>query len=450
MRFVKMKNINALSLKLRRVLVAIPALIGIFGVAHSAEAADRYVRQGAAGNGSGSDWANACNGFTGVCAVASLVRGDTYYVADGSYGSLTLNRAAAGTLLITIKKATVAQHGTNAGWDNTFGDGQAIFGGLIFITDYWKIDGVTRNESAWDNAASYGFRATEVVSNRLSFGSCADNVTLQFVDVNAGFSGSGSSPTRPLYLGGFGGGSLACANWVISRNYFHQGGELQLAGTLNTLIEHNFIGPIWSKEIIRGQVSTVNTTIRHNVLYNGCRDDNNPGTGCTAEVAFFGNQGDIPDFEGVFVYGNVVRKTLRQHKTDATFWFQSNNCKIYNNTVYDDATSGQGRFVCSGGSGSEIRNNITYFPGGLGSGCGASVCDNNSFFTSSAPFVNLSLGDFRLVSALPGVALATQYQLDRNGVTRGSDGVWDRGALEFGGSVIQPPSAPSNLHITTP
>ena len=68
-------------------------------------AANHFVRQGATGNG--SDWINACADFTGPCAVASLVRGDTYYVADGSYAGRTWNRAESGVSVITIKKAAV-------------------------------------------------------------------------------------------------------------------------------------------------------------------------------------------------------------------------------------------------------------------------------------------------------------------------------------------------------
>src|SRR5687767_8007467 len=89
--------------------------LSILVLSVAAEAASHHVRQGATGNGTGSDWANACPGFTGACAVSNMVRGDVYYVADGSYGSLTLNEPAAGAVVISIKKATSADHGTNSG-----------------------------------------------------------------------------------------------------------------------------------------------------------------------------------------------------------------------------------------------------------------------------------------------------------------------------------------------
>src|SRR3990172_8979021 len=83
-------------------------------------AANRYIRAGAVGNGSGSDWTNACTDFTGSCAVSSLVRGDTYYVGAGTYGSRTFNTAESGTIVNHNKGATVADHGTDTGWQATY------------------------------------------------------------------------------------------------------------------------------------------------------------------------------------------------------------------------------------------------------------------------------------------------------------------------------------------
>ena len=45
--------------------------------------ANRYVREAAAGANDGTDWTNAYTTLP-----ASLTRGDTYYVADGAYGTM--------------------------------------------------------------------------------------------------------------------------------------------------------------------------------------------------------------------------------------------------------------------------------------------------------------------------------------------------------------------------
>ena len=46
------------------------------------QAANHYVRAGATGSADGTDWTNA---FTDL--PATLTRGDTYFVADGTYGN---------------------------------------------------------------------------------------------------------------------------------------------------------------------------------------------------------------------------------------------------------------------------------------------------------------------------------------------------------------------------
>ncbi|HEY2930643.1 MAG TPA: hypothetical protein VGK99_02780, partial [Acidobacteriota bacterium] len=73
----------------------------------------RYVREGATGNQTGSDWTNA---YTQLPAV--LVRGDVYYVADGNYSGYTFDDPVSGSSLITIKKATQSDHGADTGWSS--------------------------------------------------------------------------------------------------------------------------------------------------------------------------------------------------------------------------------------------------------------------------------------------------------------------------------------------
>ncbi len=97
-----------------------------------------YIIEGGRGSQNGSDWTNADNELPAV-----LQRNYTYYIADGSYHSsgYTFNDAAVGTQEIIIKKATETEHGTNVGWQIGDGDGQAVFGPLIFTTNYYVFDG---------------------------------------------------------------------------------------------------------------------------------------------------------------------------------------------------------------------------------------------------------------------------------------------------------------------
>jgi hypothetical protein len=118
-------------------------------------AANHYVRAGASGTGSGADWTNAYTSLP-----ATLVRGDTYYIAAGTYSGVTFKTATSGTTLITIKKATVADHGIATGWLDSYAAGQANFTSeLIIESSNWVIDGQTGGgPGAWNSG--FGFKIT--------------------------------------------------------------------------------------------------------------------------------------------------------------------------------------------------------------------------------------------------------------------------------------------------
>jgi hypothetical protein len=121
------------------------------GAYQSAPANTFYVRAGATGNGSGSDWTNAYTQLP-----SNLTRGAIYYVADGTYPSYAFVLPAnSSATLITVKKATPANHGTGVGWSDGYGQGQAVFSaGLSQTTNtngYLTIDGQIER-------ARYGFK----------------------------------------------------------------------------------------------------------------------------------------------------------------------------------------------------------------------------------------------------------------------------------------------------
>jgi hypothetical protein len=80
--------------------------------------------------------------------------------------------------------------------------------------------------------------------------------------------------------------------------------------------------------------------------------------------------------------------------------------------------------------------------------------------TTGDPFVSSSTYDFRLkASTNQGNILSSPFNMDMNGNTRGSDGVWDRGAYEYvtggGSSSLLAPGggsvslqAPTNLRLS--
>jgi hypothetical protein len=99
-------------------------------------AACHAVMPTAQGTGSGTSWTNAM-AYSSL-AGSHWVRGDTYYLADGNYGtSLSITTSASGTTAITIKKAQAYDYGRasdgcpndiSAGWNaSTMGAAQAIW-----------------------------------------------------------------------------------------------------------------------------------------------------------------------------------------------------------------------------------------------------------------------------------------------------------------------------------
>ena len=418
----------------------------------SADAANRFVRQGASGNG--SDWANAYGALP-----TSLSRGDTYYIADGSYAGYMFDDD--GTSTITIKKCTASDHGTDGGYQAGYCDGQATFGSLQFTRPHYVIDGAKRNESNWKDHAAYGIRTPEVRASRLDGGhigsDCsADNLTFRYLHVgNTGASYASYTGARGFYVGGFGGGNMACQNWTISRVLMQNTGELQCAGGEGLTVEYTYFYSIWSKEAIRGQVHCKNAIVRYSIFEDACHYPPE-GNACTGEIAAWdGAAGSMDHWQ---VYGNVFYKTGNQTylNTDAVVWVgdtvgpgpPTSNSVAYNNTIVGikNGYSAAIKFV---GSGNVCRNNLWYDTH-ANSGCTASSASNN-VKASTNPFVNYTGGNFHLSGATAdGTTLAAPYHVDMDGVTRGSDGTWDLGAYEFGGTAppTTRPKPPTDVSAT--
>src|SRR3989344_1494729 len=158
-----------------------------------------YIRNGATSS-SCTDWTNACDSLPGT-----LQRGATYYIADGSYGSYTFDDPVFGTQLITIKKATASDHGTNTGWSSSYGSGQAVFGGTLnFNTSYWVFDGQTGGgPGSWKTG--HGFKI-EVLTTESGMGISVErnmhDITLKRFEVqgNGGDGGGSGTPNDAVVL----------------------------------------------------------------------------------------------------------------------------------------------------------------------------------------------------------------------------------------------------------
>lgn len=435
----------------------------------SAEAANRYVRADATGANSGIDWENAYTSLP-----ISLVRGDTYYIADGTYPSQTFNTANAGTQLITIKKATVSDHGTATGWVDTYGNGQATFDKWNVYTDYWIFDGQTRNANWLTGAVSqYGFHV-HASSGALRLddgnGAGADNTMFRYIDFEAGGNGTGKGDDTVYGL--VGSVNLTfhkCALRDSDRTIFLMRGQWQ-----NLLVEYSYLARNTSTPAVHGEmlsdVGSDNLTFRYNMI------EDIQGTGVWAVLN--GASGAKTASNTALdwkIYGNIINWTASATKNVSALFYSANdasnnnytdNLVFYNNTIYGSSprVANYGVFIQSG-SNNLVKNNI-FYNAGVSSHVNTTADYNWYYLTTHTGeagvntqtcalnctiFTNTANNDFSLSGTnLPDAgdsSIGSEFNTDMNGVIRGADGTWNRGAFEFARRQHHIAPAPSGLRI---
>jgi hypothetical protein len=419
-------------------------------------AANHFVRPGATGTGSGADWANAYTNLPN-----SLTRGDTYYLAAGTYASHTFNDSTSGTTTITLVKATVASHGTATGWSDTYGAGRADFAGWQIYTNYYVFNGVSRN-SDWylGTLDQYGIR---VANTRVDNGSGTggNNLTFTYVDFHGGGRDTGSGDD--VIYGLTGNSNLTfqyCALHDSDRTIFLMRGNWQ-----NLMVDHSYIARNTSTPANHGEMLSMTESTNVQWSFNVMEDIE--GTAFIAGL----NNGVAANWN---IYGNVAfhsaayiadtGRVAGHNYGVAGFIFcandtsQNNTCNnfvVYNNTFYTIQGTYSG-VVIQQGSGGIVENNIWY----------SSVRTNNSFNgtidynwyfntvqdgdtaahkTVCSSNCNIFVGDnatntnFRLSVDTPtGLVLAAPFNVDADGNVRGANGTWDRGAYQFGSGAALP------------
>jgi hypothetical protein len=418
-----------------------------------ASAADHYVRVGA--EGSGASWADAMGALP-----SELIRGDTYYIADGSYDSYQCDDPVSGTEVITVKKATIDDHGTDTGWDDSYGDGQATFNRpLNFKTPNWIWDGM---KGSGRNPDDYGFRVVEG-------GDCADLSTQRMVGIPpvgsmVPISNVRFSHTAVVCCGAAHAMTQIClysnpesaSGIVISHNYFKDGAPNMLTRKWqDSFIEHNYFDRNWSSPTHHGeQVSPgggeKNVTYRYNVFRDsevfviGFHIRNNSGYKIYGNVVVGGN------IHGVFVSADSAHLDVLL------------SSEIYNNSIINVNVGARG-IVFTGpltdsvGDKSYAYNNLAYNCDGP-KFSGSVINDYNAFFdctgtvneeahsyiASGNPFQDIANDRFELIMPTPSGKsdLGEPFTVDPKGDLRGADGIWDAGAYE-----LELPKVPTNLRI---
>lgn len=461
----------------------------------SAQTQSYYVRAGAAGNGSGSDWANAYPKLP-----SKLGRGATYYVAGGSYGYWFLNTPDSGTTPITIKVATATDHGTATGWSDGY-VGQVKVGrgcpsgygcaNLFFESDYWVVDGQTR--SSWTSGYGLFMQNTSNASSSCAVeignpygsggGTVASHIVIEYTEIEG--SNDPTAASEDI------GASLNKASSYVSFLYdwIHAVGNTQIQATTssaitNLTVDHCFISE--NKESNSGTHAEAIAYTGSNLTVSNSIFRNITWTAFITDPAGFN-----PSLSNWDIYGNVFYQQPNLCPSSASCtvgngivsWLGgttfTGTIRVINNTIANIQPLPGQSSPCSGNlldyhdTGPQgtmvLENNVFYNDCSVtqvSSDTGLTY-DYNSYYggtndtkdtsahkqvISGNPFVDSAGGNYRLTADMAGsqvgVSFPLPYSVDPDGTTRGADGTWDRGAYEFVAGSAQP-GAPALLVVTS-
>lgn len=419
----------------------------------------RYVRAGA--TGTGLDWSNAYGALPTV-----PVRGTTYFIADGSYPGRTLNQAAVGNTLITIKKAISSDHGTSTGWQEDYGDGQATFtNGFEINSSYWIIDGQTGGgANNWDR--NFGFKIIETSDDtaliRIGYDGTANNISISHVAMQGKGSVSaqgGSYSNDGLALWGVSG---------ITLSYFHMKGIGRgpfFVSAKDVVIEHGWVESFFGSADVHSEIASIwgfdgnvgDITFRYNLF-----------TDVQSTGGLMWDNSSNPSSH-MYVYGNVFYKptTAVWSRANGVIGGWTSNSEFHNAIVYNNTFININQQSLSTlpqvASGNRAFNNIFYncespdfskftqhdYNHFINSG-GIHGEVNGTSSSGGNPFVNFVALDFRLLSAtVKSMTLPLPFNKDPFSKNRGADGLWDRGAYEFIEGGLNPTKikTPTNFQV---
>jgi len=448
-----------------------------------------YVLQGAGGTASGNDWTNAYTALP-----ASLPRGHTYYVADGTYGAHVFNDALSGSTLIYIKKATAASHGTDVGWTAAMGDGEAMFTSATpvwrFDTGYYDIDGVV---GAGKASTPYGFhlrpsssRCVNEFSSAIMFQNVSTLAGLRISRLDADWLPATTNCTAnvPALLTALSGPT---ADITMDHLYFHDapGYAMYFGGYLDAPSQgddhsrwkiqysyfvnlgggggpdHHF-EPFW-------QMNVNDTDFRYNWLENEI-----DGTGAQTGWLMIAKADNYRVYGNVFtcstaacsVGGNGVIATWSSdnYVNNGVYVINNTFVNVTSSTICDFNDCGA-RFTHNSASDAAIvfKNNLYFNPIFTWSGLttqayeacgGGQPCSGTNQQTGilNSKFLNYAGANYHLSSATTAgdATVGAPYNVDPDGVVRGADGTWDRGAFEYAGGGGGAPPQVLNFRKTAP
>ena len=437
-------------------LNSIVVLIGIFGCLHLLKAEHLYVRNGlATGARNGSDWNNAWSSLDQIqwgVGVGRVGPGDTCWIAGGTYSSrlvIGASGVAGSPIQVNRVRSTDIIPSVAAGWSPSF-DSQVVINASGNCISF---DGGIGSYVTVDGRVPSGIRV-----NYVNGGSGVEiNGGMDFTDIQLKYiEAAGPGPiTQISDTRGFDLTSQAnLTNLTVAYCEAHHSDTLiQVTRSVNLVIEHcdfHHAGAINAatyhpNTIYLGTVK--NATIRYNKLRE-----------IDVEGLFFGDPGN----DGVKIYGNLFYQGSSAKNSGRGIEFDNSadtrNVLVYNNTFVDLPLPGVNFNNGKAHPGASVVNNI-FFNCSANFGpashdynyySGANPSEPNGVGGGTTPFVNAAAFDYRLVGTIAaskprneGMALGAEYQFDRDGGLRGSDGLWDIGAYEYGAGGVPVNSLPT-------
>lgn len=347
-------------------------------------ASNHYIRPAASGANNGTDWSNAYTTWP-----STMTRGDTYYLAGGTISTTkAFSDATSGTNLITIKRATVADHGTSTGWDNSY-DAQPSIKGISFNTDYWVFDGVTGGgPTAWETTMAWtnnmGIAIGQATANPITIR--ASHITISRIVIMGG--GPDSSPSLHNDMVSVPTGTGSLTDITVSRCYLGHAGRCLLFCNRNAttacVFEYNFGDDFQSESTEHAQIASMGEptgaggwTFRWNLF---THVEGTGGLTCSSS--------------NYVVHGNVFYCTGTGPGTGMVGTWGDNTLtamSVYNNTFIHNPTKAFGTLLADDTG--DIRNNvIVNQSAGYAPNWGSFTHSYNAFFdATSAPSVETGI-----------------------------------------------------------
>ena len=421
-----------------------------------------YVRQGASGSNSGSNWTNAWSDVTQI-NWNSVKPGDSIWIAGGTYGQLTIGKSGTtnNAIYIARVRSTNAVPASAPGWNSSY-DSTVIINLVNGSGGYswWTLDGqvpyggiiVTNPTVTTGNGIELGNTGPENYISLLNLddaGSVQDGVggsqDIRALNFNL------QTPSHGLYVAWCAfhnydtlWSTLGMSDWTVEHNKFY----------------HNYNGGTGLHPNIIQVMGATNWVFRYNEIY-GWQDEG-------IMMDFVGSSD--PPCVNVWIYGNLWHDCLtgRSARVAEAQYNPMGPVYFFNNTVVNvDLT-----FLAGNGAGSWLpgcvsSNNIFFNVGAAPLGfngnqdynlaSGANTEAHGIGNASASIFVNYAAQNYHIVtnvgSLFPrnmGVALGAPYNIDFDGNVRGADGAWDIGAYEAGGSSRIVDLTPPTVILTVP